>query len=333
MSNIGYVNKYGSSIFGLTGTLGSTAEQGLLSSIYNLDYAKISTYKEKRCVPLNQLPPPLFLIIFHCFRFAELDGLVVEDAMWADAVVVDALVQTDAQRAVLIVCQTIKDTLEVQDRLVKLIGAHMASGVRLRLYQDEDGAQETRKPLESGDIVISTNIAGRGTDFKTSPQVEQAGGVYVCVGFLPYNKRVEDQAFGRTSRQGNNGSAKLVLRRSELDYSSGQAFESIKGLRDRIEASRIKEIREVKVGELMYQDYLFAEFTKLYRSVGDEMDETEAVYVLKDLKEAWAFWLDGPTLHVQGPFQGRSRLARPGQVPRVCRRGQSRPVEERRRSI
>ncbi len=35
--------------------------------------------------------------------------------------------------------------------------------------------------------------------------------------FLPCNKRVEDQAFGRTARQGNNGTAKLMIKKSEVE--------------------------------------------------------------------------------------------------------------------
>jgi preprotein translocase subunit SecA len=48
ISNYAYIGKYGNRIFGLTGTLGSKAEQELLSSIYNVDYARVPTYKAKR---------------------------------------------------------------------------------------------------------------------------------------------------------------------------------------------------------------------------------------------------------------------------------------------
>lgn len=35
--------------------------------------------------------------------------------------------------------------------------------------------------------------------------------------FLPCNKRVENQAFGRTARQGNLGTAQLMIKKSEVE--------------------------------------------------------------------------------------------------------------------
>lgn len=53
--------------------------------------------------------------------------------------------------------------------------------------------------------MIATNISGRGTDYKTSKQLNINGGIHVMITFMPCNKRVEDQALGRTARQGKNG--------------------------------------------------------------------------------------------------------------------------------
>ncbi len=275
ISNLGYINKY-KNIFGLTGTLGSQAEQELLSAIYNIDYAKISTYKEK--------------------KFNELDGLVVDEENWANIIVLDALAQTDEGRAVLIVCETIKDTVAVKEKLEILINNGKANNVELRSFANEDDASVTKKTLEPGNIVLSTNIAGRGTDFKTSKQVEEAGGLYVCVGFLPCNKRVEDQAFGRTSRQGNNGSAKLIIRESEVENYEMSNFNTIKYDRDRKEANRIENIKQTKIGELSFQDSLFAEFTSLYRSIKDNSEETKAEFILSDLKRYGRFGLKNKSL-------------------------------------
>lgn len=63
VSNYAYIGKYGNKIFGLTGTLGSKAEQDLLSSIYNVEYARVPTYKTK--------------------VFKELKGVVVPDEEWS----------------------------------------------------------------------------------------------------------------------------------------------------------------------------------------------------------------------------------------------------------
>jgi preprotein translocase subunit SecA len=92
-------------------------------------------------------------------------------------------------------------------------------------------AKETREKVKIGDIILATNIAGRGTNFKTEEDLEANGGLHVC------NLRVEGQAFGRTSRQGNNGTAQLIIRQSEVDEleieKSNTNFTDIKGKRDR----------------------------------------------------------------------------------------------------
>ena len=36
------------------------------------------------------------------------------------------------------------------------------------MYTDEEHANIVQKELEAGNIVIATNISGRGTDYKTS---------------------------------------------------------------------------------------------------------------------------------------------------------------------
>jgi preprotein translocase subunit SecA len=128
-------------------------------------------------------------------------------------------------------------------------------------------------------VVIATNIAGRGTDFKTSDELEKNGGLQVCVAFLPCNKRVEDQAFGRTARQGNNGTAKLMIKKSEVKKLSisSNSLEEIKRVRDLKEQERIKQIKEVKILELQFQDRLFEHFSSLYRRLKKE-DKSEGEY-------------------------------------------------------
>lgn len=271
ISNLGYINKYGDKIFGLTGTLGSEAEQELLSSIYNVHYAKIPTYKEK--------------------KFIEIDGEVIDDEIFSEKVADNAISEVeDNGRSSLIICETIKDAKAIQKILRRKNG-----DITIRTFFDEENSHITEEEINPGEVVIATNIAGRGTDFKTSDELEKNGGLQVCVAFLPCNKRVEDQAFGRTARQGNNGAAKLMIKKSEVEKLgiNSDNFKEIKSVRDLKEEERIKQIKEVKILELKFQDRLFEHFSSLYRRLKKEdKSEGEYQYALDDLKEFWAFWLE-----------------------------------------
>jgi hypothetical protein len=270
ISNLGYINKYGDKIFGLTGTLGSEAEQELLSSIYNVSYAKIPTYKEK--------------------KFIEIDGDVVDDEVFSEKIADDTISEVSKGRSSLIICETIKDAKTIQEVLKR-----QNEDIIIKTFFDEENAHITEAEIKPSEVVIATNIAGRGTDFKTSAELENNGGLQVCVAFLPCNKRVEEQAFGRTARQGNNGTAKLVIKRSEIEKLGidSDNFTEIKILRDLKEKDRIKQIKEVKILELNFQDRLFEHFSTLYQKLKrEDQSEGEYQYALDDLKEFWAFWLE-----------------------------------------
>ncbi len=57
-----------------------------------------------------------------------------------------------------------------------------------------------------GRITIATNMAGRGTDIKLGPRVEELGGLHVVVVELNLSRRIDRQLFGRCARQGDPGS-------------------------------------------------------------------------------------------------------------------------------
>ncbi|KAG4095416.1 P-loop containing nucleoside triphosphate hydrolase protein [Neocallimastix lanati (nom. inval.)] len=57
------------------------------------------------------------------------------------------------------------------------------------------------KAGQLGNILISTNAAGRGTDIILSKEALNVGGLYVIFRFFPLNSRVEFQGIGRAGRQ------------------------------------------------------------------------------------------------------------------------------------
>ncbi|GLD64712.1 protein translocase subunit SecA isoform X1 [Lates japonicus] len=193
MSNVGLLQKYGDQIYGISGTLGQQAETETLQKIYGgIKTCQIPTFKRRK----------LF----------EVEGLIVDDEKeWTEKICNVVTAQANPTlyregRAVLIICETINRAKVLHQAL-----GDMVRNKKLYVNNNMDNTEIFTKKLETGDVIIATNLAGRGTDLKVSDQVNRAGGLFVVQTFLPKNARVEAQAFGRTARQGSPGSAQLIV--------------------------------------------------------------------------------------------------------------------------
>lgn len=194
MSNVGLLQKYGGQTFGVSGTLGQQAETGTLQKIYGIKTCQIPLFKRRK----------LF----------EVEGVIVSDEKeWIENIcdVVTAQIHPTpyrAQRAVLVICETIRRAMVLHHAL-----GDKALNTKLYISNNMDNS-EVFKELQAGDVIIATNLAGRGADFQVCDQVKTAGGLFVVQTFLPENARVEAQVFGRTARQGSPGSAQLIVQPS-----------------------------------------------------------------------------------------------------------------------
>ncbi|PIQ56286.1 MAG: prepilin peptidase [Comamonadaceae bacterium CG12_big_fil_rev_8_21_14_0_65_59_15] len=72
-------------------------------------------------------------------------------------------------------------------------------------------AQVVAMAGEYGCITVATNMAGRGTDIKISPEVQAAGGLQVLMFEAHESPRIDWQLFGRAGRQGAKGSAQAFV--------------------------------------------------------------------------------------------------------------------------
>lgn len=197
MSNVSLFQLYGAKIFGLTGTLGQQAEVETVQRLYGVKTCQIPVLKRK--------------------KLHEVEGVIVErEDDWVETICKVVFAQTKAtsyrgQRAALVICETIKQAKAIH----RSLRDHEANK-GLFISNNMDNTEIFAKALEGGDIIVATNLAGRGADFKVSDQVKAAGGLFVVQTFLPENSRVEAQAFGRTARGGSPGSAQLIVCRSHL---------------------------------------------------------------------------------------------------------------------
>ena len=81
----------------------------------------------------------------------------------------------------------------------------------LNAKQHQLEAQVVAEAGRSGQVTIATNMAGRGTDIKLTPEVKQAGGLAIIGTERHESRRVDRQLRGRAGRQGDPGSSQFFV--------------------------------------------------------------------------------------------------------------------------
>ncbi len=72
-------------------------------------------------------------------------------------------------------------------------------------------AEIVAKAGEPGKVTVATNMAGRGTDIKLTPDVRAAGGLHVICTELHDSARIDRQLMGRCGRQGDPGTVQQYM--------------------------------------------------------------------------------------------------------------------------
>lgn len=87
-------------------------------------------------------------------------------------------------------------------------------------------AEIVKNAGQAGAVTVATNMAGRGTDIKLGPGVEEKGGLAV-IGTEMLAQRVKDQLAGRAGRQGDPGTSQFYIS-LEDNYISHASTERLK---------------------------------------------------------------------------------------------------------
>ena len=77
----------------------------------------------------------------------------------------------------------------------------------LNAKQHQLEAQIVAEAGQTGQVTIATNMAGRGTDIRLTPEVKAAGGLAIIGTERHESRRVDRQLRGRAGRQGDPGSS------------------------------------------------------------------------------------------------------------------------------
>ncbi len=166
---------------GMTGT--AETEAGEFWSIYKLDVMVIPTNR-----PVLR---------------DDQDDLIYKTKKAKYAAVIDRIVELSKAGRPVLVGTTDVETSELLSRMLRI------RGIRHNVLNAKEHAREAEIVAQAGQsstVTIATNMAGRGTDIKLSPEVKAAGGLAIIGTERHDSRRVDRQLRGRAGRQGDPGS-------------------------------------------------------------------------------------------------------------------------------
>ncbi len=167
---------------GMTGT--AETEAGEFWNIYKLDVVVIPTNK-----PIARI---------------DMNDRIYRTKREKYNAVIDEIVALVAQGRPVLVGTTSVEISELLSRMLNLRKIpHNVLNAKLHQREAEIVAQAGRP----GVVTIATNMAGRGTDIKLTPEVREAGGLAIIGTERHESRRVDRQLRGRAGRQGDPGSS------------------------------------------------------------------------------------------------------------------------------
>lgn len=171
---------------GMTGT--AETEAGEFWEIYKLDVVVIPTNK-----PIQR---------------DDRDDKVYKTVREKFNAVVDEINElTEAGRPVLVGTTSV----EISEVLSRMLTLKKIKHQVLNAKQHAKEAEVVAEAGKPGTVTIATNMAGRGTDIKLTPEAKKAGGLAIIGTERHESRRVDRQLRGRAGRQGDVGSSQFFV--------------------------------------------------------------------------------------------------------------------------
>ena len=102
-------------------------------------------------------------------------------------------------------------SVEISEVLSRMLQMKNISHQVLNAKQHAKEADVVAEAGKPGTVTIATNMAGRGTDIKLTPESKQAGGLAIIGTERHESRRVDRQLRGRSGRQGDPGSSQFFV--------------------------------------------------------------------------------------------------------------------------
>lgn len=171
---------------GMTGTAQTESEE--FYRTYNLEVISIPTNK-----PMIRLDKPDLIFLTQSAKFKA----IVQD------------VKERHQKGQPVLIGTI--AIETSELLSDVLTASGIPHDVLNAKHHQREAEIVEHAGEFGKVTIATNMAGRGTDIKLTPDSVQAGGLYILGTERHESRRIDNQLRGRSGRQGDPGESRFYI--------------------------------------------------------------------------------------------------------------------------
>ena len=267
LSNVSFFKRYNGNIYGVTGTFGGAGFQKILREVYNVNLFKIPPNKDS--------------------LLKDLGGKICSDEKeHSNEILKNIEYILSEKRSVLLICNSIIDGKNFYEILYKKYKTKV-----MKYFTEEDN-ETIEKILDVGEIIVATNLAGRGTDIKISNKLEENGGLHVLVSFFPLNQRIEDQNYGRAGRKGQKGSYNLIIiYNNEYGYLNKDELnlENIKKKREEFELKNIDLLIKNEMIFIEKKEDLFKKFCLYLKD--NYKKEDKKYFEKKSIEEEWGIIL------------------------------------------
>jgi preprotein translocase subunit SecA len=136
------------------------------------------------------------------------DDLVYKTIREKFTAVIDEIVKlTEAGRPVLVGTTSV----EISELVSRMLQMRKIKHNVLNAKQHQREAEIVAEAGKPGTVTIATNMAGRGTDIKLTPESKAAGGLAIIGTERHESRRVDRQLRGRAGRQGDPGSSQFYV--------------------------------------------------------------------------------------------------------------------------
>jgi preprotein translocase subunit SecA len=171
---------------GMTGTASTEAEE--FHKIYGLDVVSIPTNQ-----PMVRTDKPDLIFLSKAGKYRAIATDIKERYQKGQPVLIGTI------------------AIETSELISDVLTAEGVPHEVLNAKQHQREAEIVEHAGQPGHVTIATNMAGRGTDIKLTPDSVKAGGLYILGTERHESRRIDNQLRGRSGRQGDPGESRFYI--------------------------------------------------------------------------------------------------------------------------